>query len=333
MVTAIKKVVNGANKDGRLLVTFDGGLYDVTEFIADHPGGAEIIQEYAGQDITHIFDNPASHKHSQFAHNLLKKYCIDDVKEEEGKDGKKKGQGKTFLDLDKPLIPQMWRLRVSKEEYLRQVHKPRHLNRDARFFESDYLERLTKTPWWFIPLFWVPILLTSGYMGASRLAAQGLGTLSMAILWVFGTFMWTILEYVFHRFLFHMTDMLPNHPVAFTVHFLFHGVHHFLPMDQYRLVMPPVMFGFFCSVVIPIFLLVIPPAHMMMIYSGTLVGYITYDMMHYFFHHGGAPPIKHVAVMKKYHIDHHYVDENLGFGVSSKIWDQVFHTELPAHAA
>lgn len=327
MVSAIKKV-DESKRDGRVLVTFDGGLYDVTEFIADHPGGAEIIQEYSGQDITHIFDSPASHRHSQFAHNLLKKYCIDDVKvQSEGKGGK----NKAFLDLDKPLIPQMWRLRVSKEEYLRQVHKPRHLNRDARFFESDYLERLTKTPWWFIPLFWTPILVASGLLGASRLTAQGLGIPAISILWSFGLFMWTVLEYVFHRFLFHMTDLLPDHPIAFTVHFLFHGVHHFLPMDQYRLVMPPVMFSFFCTIVLSLFLLVVPPAHMMTIFSGTLVGYITYDMMHYFFHHGGTPIIKHVAEMKKYHIDHHYVDENLGFGVSSKIWDQVFHTELPPH--
>lgn len=311
----------------KTILKFDGGLYDVTEFLEDHPGGGDIIREWAGQDITKVFNDPSSHKHSAFALNLLKKYRIDDDKD----DQKTEVKGKKFLDLDRPLISQMWNLKISKEDYLREVHLPRHLGRPARFFESDKLEIFTKTPWWFIPLFWGPILVGCGYVGGSQMMAKGWSREIVAGLWLAGLFAWTILEYVFHRFLFHMTDLLPEHPVAFTVHFLFHGVHHFLPMDHYRLVMPPVMFSFFCTLVISLFSFIIPPSPLAILFSGTLAGYITYDMMHYFFHHGGNPPIKHVAMMKTYHMDHHYVNENLGFGVSTKIWDRVLDTELPPH--
>lgn len=48
-------------------------------------------------------------------------------------------------------------------------------------------------------------------------------------------------EYGLHRWLFHLDEYLPNHPVAILTHFLLHGVHHIVPMDPYRLVFPPVM--------------------------------------------------------------------------------------------
>lgn len=32
--------------------------------------------------------------------------------------------------------------------------------------------------------------------------------------------------------------------------------------------------------------------------------------------------------LKKYHLQHHYADYQKGFGVTSKIWDKVFGTEL-----
>ena len=36
---------------------------------------------------------------------------------------------------------------------------------------------------------------------------------------------------------------LPDNRVGITLHFLLHGVHHYLPMDKYRLVMPPTLFA------------------------------------------------------------------------------------------
>jgi 4-hydroxysphinganine ceramide fatty acyl 2-hydroxylase len=36
--------------------------------------------------------------------------------------------------------------------------------------------------------------------------------------------------------------LLPDNSVGITLHFLLHGIHHFLPMDKLRLVMPPVLF-------------------------------------------------------------------------------------------
>lgn len=47
-----------------------------------------------------------------------------------------------------------------------------------------------------------------------------------------GNLIWTFLEYTMHRFVFHVDEYLPDHPAFLTLHFLTHGVHHYLPMDR-----------------------------------------------------------------------------------------------------
>ena len=49
-------------------VIFDNVVYDVTDFIADHPGGEDLIMEYAGQDVTAIMKNKDSPVHSRSAY-------------------------------------------------------------------------------------------------------------------------------------------------------------------------------------------------------------------------------------------------------------------------
>jgi len=48
-----------------------------------------------------------------------------------------------------------------------------------------------------------------------------------------GNIIWTILEYTLHRFLFHIDDWLPDRPSFLTLHFLMHGIHHYMPMDRF----------------------------------------------------------------------------------------------------
>jgi sterol desaturase/sphingolipid hydroxylase (fatty acid hydroxylase superfamily) len=60
-------------------------------------------------------------------------------------------------------------------------------------------------------------------------------------------------------------------------------------------------------------------------FAGFLVGYLVYDMTHYAVHHAKlSHPIW--IKLKQHHMVHHYQDPERGFGVSSKIWDIVFHT-------
>lgn len=105
-----------------------------------------------------------------------------------------------FLDLNKPLFMQMWFGGFSKEFYLEQVHRPRHYKggESAPIF-GNFLEPLSKTPWWLIPIIWLPCVAYGTY-----LAKGGLSVFEEAAYWLLGLFLWSLVEYIMHRFLFHL---------------------------------------------------------------------------------------------------------------------------------
>ncbi len=207
-------------------------VYDLTEFMTSHPGGEEIILQYGGKDVTTVMDDPQEHLHSDSAYEMMEEYCIgylegnDTSSLEFKKDQVKKVKdNQLFIDVTKPMLYQVWTGNFSKEFYLKQVHIPRHTKGTAPLL-GGYLEFLTKTPWWVIPIFWAPIVT---YCVSKCLLAYSPNVTVAAF--TFGLFLWTFIEYSLHRFLFHLDDLLPDHRASLTLHFLLHGVHHFLPMD------------------------------------------------------------------------------------------------------
>lgn len=124
------------------------------------------------------------------------------------------------------------------------------------------------------------------------------------------------------------SSYLPDNRVALTLHFLLHGIHHYLPMDKLRLVMPPTLFVILAA---PFWKL----AHTVFfwnwsiataVYCGGIFGYVSYDLTHYFLHHKSLPG--YYKGLKKYHLQHHFMDYENGFGVTSRFWDDIFGTQL-----
>ncbi|PHH91925.1 hypothetical protein CDD83_9710 [Cordyceps sp. RAO-2017] len=347
-------------------VTIGTKVYDVTDFVQDHPGGGDLLLEYAGRDVEDILKDPTSHPHSEAAYEVLDDSfvgfvppvkavaanghsaqlngnangttgpdsatyvhprtgmsCEEDLSKET--DYSNDYRRHKFLDLGKPLFFQIWNGGFSKDFYLDQVHRPRHYKggQSAPLF-GNFLEPLTKTPWWMVPTIWIPCVAYGSY-----LAAQGFNHVAVgASYWLFGLFLWTLVEYCLHRFLFHLDDYLPDNRVGVTMHFMLHGIHHYLPMDKYRLVMPPVLFVVLAT---PFWHL----THVIFswswhaataVFCGGIFGYICYDLTHYFLHHENLP--LWYKQLKKYHLQHHFLDYELGFGVTSKFWDKIFGTEL-----
>lgn len=105
-----------------------------------------------------------------------------------------------FLDLNRPLLMQVWNGGFSKDFYLEQVHRPRHYKggESAPLF-GNFLEPLSKTPWWVVPLVWLPPVAYGTF-----LAFGGLRALEAGAYWLFGLCLWTLIEYILHRGLFHM---------------------------------------------------------------------------------------------------------------------------------
>jgi 4-hydroxysphinganine ceramide fatty acyl 2-hydroxylase len=123
-----------------------------------------------------------------------------------------------------------------------------------------------------------------------------------------GNVIWTILEYTLHRFLFHVDHYLPEQNWALVLHFLLHGIHHYLPMDRLRLVMPPTLFLALETPFTNLAHLIFPKAWANGIIAGAFTFYILYDCMHYALHHTRLP--QYMAEMKRYHLAHHYKSES-----------------------
>jgi 4-hydroxysphinganine ceramide fatty acyl 2-hydroxylase len=112
------------------------------------------------------------------------------------------------------------------------------------------------------------------------------------------------------------------------IHFLVHGVHHAFPCDAYRLVFPPILgFSIWFPMLTPIVKTVFP-FYSNIISAGILSGYVLYDMTHYYMHHSNPAEGTWAKDMKIYHMQHHYKNGLVGFGVTNKFWDRVFDTEL-----
>jgi 4-hydroxysphinganine ceramide fatty acyl 2-hydroxylase len=342
-------------RTGKVLITLNHRkVYDVTEFLGAHPGGGDLIEEYAGRDVSEIMEDEISHTHSDAAYELLEddylravlaseleeKELLQDgerelfrVMETGGDDVDSESEltvttdfsqdyrKNKFLDLNKPLLWQMIFGSFDKEFYLEQVHKPRHYGKGSAPIFGNFMEPLSLTPWWVVPMLWVPLDMYCLYRGF-----QGLAIWQTTMMYGIGLFVWTFIEYCMHRFLFHLDHYLPNRQWALSLHFLLHGVHHYLPMDPYRLVMPPALLMVLAT---PFYRLVhaLLPFHFAMAgFAGGFMGYVLYDCTHYFLHHVSLPKV--LKPVKIHHLDHHYKNYDLGFGVTSSFWDKVFGTEM-----
>lgn len=253
--------VDSHNSESSCYVTIGTKVYDITEFLEDHPGGGELIVEYGGKDVAKIMADEQSHTHSESAYEVLDDCLIgyvatdsvlNDVTKSEHPDDiiplpstgegvadvrangaikdsrtkpvfantgmssaddlSKETDTKTdyrthkFLDLNKPLLMQLWNSGFSKAFYLEQVHRPRHYKGgDSAPLFGNFLEPLTKTAWWVVPAVWFPPVSYGTF-----LAGQGLSNFAqLAAYWILGLCIWTFVEYGLHRCLFHVDKYVP----------------------------------------------------------------------------------------------------------------------------
>lgn len=240
-------------------VTLGDNVYDVTDFLESHPGGPELITDWAGKDIESILKDEISHTHTESAYEILEESLVGFIVPDKVANGHANGNGATnghangangdahtngnekangngtasgtwvhprtgmssaedlsketdvendykthkFIDLNKPMFLQVWNGGFSKKFYLEQVHRPRHYKGGASApFFGNFLEPLTKTPWWIIPSIWWPCISYTIYQ-----AAQGFDNyFGLLAYFVVGNAVWTLIEYVLHRFAFHLDE-------------------------------------------------------------------------------------------------------------------------------
>ncbi|PSN39277.1 Cytochrome b5 [Blattella germanica] len=68
------------NNSQNAWIVIHNSVYDVTQFLNEHPGGEEVLLEQAGKDGTEAFEDVG---HSTDARDMMKKYKIGDLVEED----------------------------------------------------------------------------------------------------------------------------------------------------------------------------------------------------------------------------------------------------------
>ncbi|NXF11606.1 FA2H hydroxylase, partial [Smithornis capensis] len=349
---------------GACLVSCHRRLYDLSGFVRLHPGGEQLLRRRAGTDVSAALDGPP-HRHSANARRWLEQYYVGEMEpgDEQVPPGSSGAAGRTgtgvgtgyrgsrgqhvhnhcllpqdLVDWQKPLL---WQVGYLGEKYDEWVHQP--VDRPIRLFHSDVLESLSKTAWYVVFMVWTPVVLylswvsyTSLAQGNTRLFSSFTTEYSIPVhkyyfpfIFLLGMFLWSLLEYLIHRFVFHMKPPASNYYLI-TLHFLLHGQHHKSPFDSSRLVFPPVpaslVIGFFYGVL----RLLLPEVLGLSVFVGGLCGYVIYDMMHYYLHYGSPKKGTYLYGLKAYHVKHHFEHQKSGsFGISTRFWDYPFQTLIP----
>jgi sterol desaturase/sphingolipid hydroxylase (fatty acid hydroxylase superfamily) len=187
-----------------------------------------------------------------------------------------------------------------------------------QLFKNPVLERLSRTH------IAIPLILYS--LISVGLIYYAVTQFNMEFLpivgWYFAGFLFfTFLEYIAHRYLFHLE---PTSKVREKIQYTVHGVHHEFPKDKDRLAMPPILALVYVAVLFFIFKFILGNT----VYAflpGMLTGYALYLFVHYAVH-AFQPPKNFLKVLWIHHGIHHYKSPDRAYGVSSPFWDYIFRT-------
>ena len=154
------------------------------------------------------------------------------------------------------------------------VHQANMDNLIGLFYNTCFCiyQFLTRTVWWAVPVIWLPVV---GWC-LTKSIQMGNTPPQLALMVATGIFLWTLIEYTLHRFLFHiktesywqvtlsrifvhyffksiqmnsrclLTHLWQPCYRGNTAHYLLHGCHHKHPMDGLRLVFPPAATAILC---------------------------------------------------------------------------------------
>lgn len=152
---------------------------------------------------------------------------------------------------------------------------------------------------------------------AAALIARELSTAGPSLLLfdriLFGAVVWTLAEYLIHRFVFHGATRYEK----------MHHVHHERPAAWVGVGSWGTILALFCVWVL---LGMIGPSFGNAVTAGLVLGYLFYIVVHDRYHHGNRRAFgRYVRFMDRHHAGHHRSGD-VNFGVSSPVWDYLFGT-------
>ncbi len=200
---------------------------------------------------------------------------------------------------------------------MKQSYAPERKGQET-IFQSRFLAFFTNTnPYVAISIFVIGGFFLTLYAYSNHL----LTTIQILIIYPLGIISFTLIEYLVHRYLFHMNITTK---IRKRIQYLTHGVHHKFPNDMGRLVMPPI-FSIPITTILFYIAYIILGDRAFVIMGGVFSGYGLYLFVHYIVHAWKMPKNK-FKTLWIFHNIHHFQDEEVAYGVSSHLWDRVFGT-------
>ncbi len=217
----------------------------------------------------------------------------------------------TFRRFSDGPVPVLGPITVAVRDWTRPVPG------ESRLFQQELLERATLVhPGWPIAIYGPGAVALVWYA-----AHAGVRGSTLAAAYLTGLLIWTLVEYVMHRFSFHHA---PSTRLEVAIAYLVHGVHHAYPDDSRRWMMPLVVTIPIVSAIAAVTYSAGGVAALPGV-AGFVHGYLAYDTLHHMIHRG-ANRSRIVRWLRKHHMQHHYATPDKRFGVSSPLWDFVFRT-------
>jgi sterol desaturase/sphingolipid hydroxylase (fatty acid hydroxylase superfamily) len=135
-----------------------------------------------------------------------------------------------------------------------------------------------------------------------------------------GIFLWTLSEYLLHRFLGHVHK---GRNFFKKEHVRHHSTpHYFAPVYKKGVLAFAVSLALFVSLA---FLIGIDRSFFFT--AGYTGMYLVYELTHYRYH--ASEPVPFFINFRKHHFYHHYHNPMVNHGVTSRFWDRVFGTYIP----
>ena len=204
-----------------------------------------------------------------------------------------------------------------------EVRMPSHLKPEkeekAKLYKNKFIELLSKAPFGVPHVMWLLLFFAFIWYSIFRTEMTGFEIL---ISTVSGFFVWTLIEYTMHRFLYHSET---NSEGFLNFQMSMHGNHHLYPKDPDRLAMPPVPGLVLSSVFLGTFYLIMG-TYAFAFFPGFMLAYDAYITIHYYQHRVKSPKYKPWKKLWQHHKAHHYSNPYSAFGVSTRFWDFVFGT-------
>ena len=193
-----------------------------------------------------------------------------------------------------------------------------HLKGSGTLFENKILERMTRTH------IAVPLVIFGVYAIGLLYWSFDKSFLSIggtAAYFLSGALAFTFIEYLMHRFLFHLP---PWSETSKKIAYNLHGIHHDYPKDKTRLAMPPYVSIVLATLFLLLFKWMMGNAAFAFT-AGFVVGYAGYLFVHYIVH-AFQVPRNSFKILWVHHGIHHHKRPDKAFGVSSPLWDHIFRT-------